>query len=787
LVTATPVDTLGEHPLLTILFPGVTATPPWFAKTPRRGRCGSSQSSNIHGESLATFAVFVLSDSVMSILTQAEYLIGDLLIRYSAPADNVGAWGLSIIPAALRDRTLAPRERIDAPAVKCLPAPWNETRAWEVDPLVHVHVAGEAYPGGFAQGRTLRNSASTQSLTVRSHTREQRNGKTILRTTLAATSRLICVHELTVDEVSGFVEVLTSAENPTEQSITLEFLSSFSLGGLTPFAADDAAGRLRVHRFRSAWSAEGRHEQCSVEELHLERSWTGHGVRTERFGQTGSLPVNGWFPLAGIEDRVAGVTWLTQLVSPGTWQLEIYRRADQLALAGGGADRLDGEWRKTLRPRERFTAPRAILTVVAGSINEACDRLITGQKGRTATQPMIERNLPVVFNEWCSSWGNPTHDKMVRLADRLKDTGVTYLVIDDGWAERPGDGFQQNGDWIVNRRAFPEGLRATTDAIRARGLVPGIWFEFEAVNPDSAAWSETAHQLHRDGLPLQVGNRRFWNFNDPWVHDFLAKRVLALLRDSGFGYLKVDYNDSIGPGCDGPEAPGENLRQHLEGVQEFFMRLRAELPELVIENCSSGGHRLEASMMALTAMSSFSDAHETPDIPIIAANLGSLVNARQKQIWAVLRATDSADRLYYSLAATFLGRMCLSGDPVALNDSAWAIVQTAIKFYQEVAPIIRDGVHRCHRETGESYQHLQGSQIVTIHAAPQDKLLVVWHRFSGGPDRLCISLPPGAINWRVQRVFAPPELTESIECTGQSLSWKTPTEWSGGVFMLHSS
>eukprot|EP01034_Spumella_vulgaris_P005088 gene5088-6490_t len=267
---------------------------------------------------------------------------------------------------------------------------------------------------------------------------------------------------------------------------------------------------------------------------------------------------------------------------------------------------------------------------------------------------------------------------MVRLADRLAGTGVTYLVIDDGWAERPGDAFQQNGDWIVNRRAFPDGLRATGDAIRARGLVPGIWFEFEAVNPGSAAWHETTHQLQRDGLPLQVGNRRFWDFRDPWVHDFLATRVLALLRDGGFGYLKVDCNDSTGPGCDGSEAPGENLRQHLAGVQRFFARLRAELPELVIENCSSGGHRLEPSMMALTAMSSFSDAHETPDIPLIAADLNRLVCAPQKQIWAVLRRGDSRQRLGYSLAATFLGRMCLSGDLAELDAEAAQFVREGI-------------------------------------------------------------------------------------------------------------
>ena len=716
----------------------------------------------------------------LSILTQAEYVLGDLLVRYQAPADRPDKWGMTILPAALAGRAVAPREWLDAPAVRDLPAAWNRIRAWEVDPLVHAHVTGDAYPGGYAQGRFFNDTATTESLAVREHRREERAGLTVLRTVLGAAGGLDCVHEAAFDGKSGTLEIQTTAQNPTDRPLTLEFLSAFSLGGITPFAVDDAPGRLRVHRFRSAWSAEGRHEARSVEELQLERSWTGHGVRAERFGQAGSLPVNGWFPIVGLEDTVAGVTWLAQLAVPGTWQLEIGRRADQMALSGGGADRLHGEWCRVLQPGESFETPAAFLTVVAGSLEAAADRLIVAQRFRATARPAGEEVLPVIFNEWCTSWGHPTHDKLVHLADRLVGSGVKYLVIDDGWAERPGDKFQQNGDWLVNRKAFPGGLKATTDAIRARGLVPGLWFEFEAVNPGAAAWHETAHQLHRDGVPLQVGNRRFWDFRDPWVHDFLAERVLARLRDDGFGYLKVDCNDSTGPGVDGRESPGENLRQHLAGVQRFFARLRAELPELVIENCSSGGHRLEPSMLALTAMSSFSDAHETPDIPIIAANLNPLVWSAQKQIWAVLRRGDSRQRLAYSLAATFLGRMCLSGDVGDLGPEEWAFVREAVAFYREVAPVIRDGTFRCLREGGESWQHPTGWQVVTIAAS--DRLLVVWHRFAGGDGVFKLALPAGE-GWHLARELNAIQ-DAAVSLAESSLTLHEAPEWSGGVVLL---
>ena len=721
-------------------------------------------------------------------LTRAEYFIGDLCVRYLAPADRPDSWGLAILPACRVSDTVAPREWLDSAAVRDLPAAWNQIRAWETDPLVHVHVRGDTLPGGFAQGRTLRNSATTAGLKVQSHTRETASlgnrDLVALRTTLVAECGLVVVHKLTADAATGTFTIQVTAENPTAQALTIDHLGAFSLGGITPFACDDAPERLHVHRFRSGWSAEGRHESRSIEALNLERSWTGHGVRSERFGQAGSLPVNGWFPLVGVEDSVAGVTWLAQLATPGTWHLEIYRRADQLALAGGGADRLHGEGAITLAPGARTCAPSAFLTVVSGSIDAAADRLLTAAHARTPVEPASEHDLPIVFNEWCTSWGHPTHETIVQLADQLAGTGVKYLVIDDGWAERPGNQFQQNGDWRVNRTSFPEGLRATTNAIRARGLVPGIWFEFEVVNPGSAAWHETAHQLHRDGAPLQVGNRRFWDFRDPWVHAFLSERVIARLRDDGFGYLKVDYNDSIGPGVDGPASPGENLRAHLAGVQRFFARLRAELPDLVIENCSSGGHRLEASMMALTAMSSFSDAHETTDIPLIAANLNRLVPARQKQIWAVLRRGDSPARLSYSLAATFLGRMCLSGDWAELPEISRAFVRTATQLYRDVAPVIRDGVFRTQRVTGESYQHPTGHQVVTIHDAARQQLVIVWHRFAKSAPDFSAVLPvyreEGA--WSVATELGSGPCSPTLSST--EVRWHSPREWDGGVLWL---
>jgi alpha-galactosidase len=716
----------------------------------------------------------------MPISTVKAYTLGDLHLRFVAPADAPDKPGLQLVPSALAKKIVTPREHLDEPFVTCLPDRWLPVRAWEVEPLIRCTLRSDDLPFAFAAGRTLHVGAGATWKMLDQQV--ARSGTlTTITSSLSRDGGLTATHSVLHAKGDRAVRLRTRLTNGSTQPVTVDLASSFTLGGITPFAERPDAGRLVIHRLRSCWSSEALLESRTLESLNLERSWTGHGVRAERFGQVGSMPCNGWMPFVAAEDTVAGVTWAARLTSLGSWQLELYRRGDQLALSGGLADREFGHWSKTLQPGESLDLPEALLTAVVGNLDDAADALNATLQRHAPAGPASEKSFPVIFNEWCTSWGNPTHDNLIALADRLKGSGVKYIVIDDGWAERPPEALiQSNGDWRVNRTAFPGGLRATTDALRARGFIPGIWFEFEVVNPGAEAWNETTHQIHRDGRPLQIGTRRFWDFRDPWVHDYLMEKVAARLRADGFSYLKVDYNDSIGLGADGADSLGEGLRQHLEGVRAFFQRLRRELPDLVIENCSSGGHREEPGMIALTAMSSFSDAHETPDIPLIAADLQRVLPAPRNQIWAVLRHTDSLDRIAYSMAATFLGRMCLSGDAHQINAKQWALVRTAIALQRAHAAGLARAVFRTTRTIGVSRTQPEGVQAVVRHVPGSKKALVIWHGFKNASAPLAVTLPPG--RWRVADQFGSRRARASVK--RGILTLRPPADWTGGVLEL---
>ena len=674
----------------------------------------------------------------------SEYRFGDMLAAWWL--DEKNHMGMTLIPAEMKDRVREQRHTLEG--------------------LVQIHARGDQLPNGYGNGSTLATTTATDALRFVS---QKKDGDTVVTELADETGRTV-FHTLKWEKGLEALRVSVRFENRTGKPVTLDLISSLNMGGITPFSEDDAPGTLLLHRARSAWSAEGRLLTESIEEAMLERSWTGHALRIAKFGQVGSMPVRGWFPFAAVEDTANNVTWAMQIACPSSWQMEIRRKDDRLNMMASLPDEDFGQWAKTVAPGESFETPEAYVTVGHGGMDRVSQRLLTVHR---ANMPRSEAELPVLFNEYCTTWGDPSHENLVKIADRLQGHGIDFLVIDAGWYRREGAGWSDcGGDWIPEEKSmFPEGLKATADMIRAHGMIPGLWFEPETCARDSDIFRKEELLLTRRGTVIDTDNRRFLDLRKEEVQKYLDERVTGLLKRCGFGYTKIDYNDCIGVGCDDPDSLGEGLRQNMQGTLDFFRSMRESIPDLWIENCSSGGHRLEPSLMGATDMASFSDAHECPEIPIIAAQLHRLILPGQSQIWAVLRAKDSLRRINYSLVNTFLGVMCLSGDVADLSAEQWAKVDEGICFFKAVRGIIRDGISAFHGEVSRSWRHPEGWQAVCRTAGGET--LTVIHTF-GGKFPGQVSLPVSGS--RILRVMDSEESRISLENGILTVELKAPFE-----------
>lgn len=615
------------------------------------------------------------------------------------------------------------------------------------EPLIQAKIIGDDYPGGYAQGRTMRGATTTYAMRyVNQSEMVGDDGTTSILTRFADARGLEYTHTLTFGAQTGTARIDTAVTNISDSPVTFEMLSSFTLGSLSPFREGIAANTLMLHRMRSTWSAEGRLDSCRVEDLQLEPDWQEHVANSLRFGCIGSFPVRGWVPFVAVEDMTHNVTWAAATTHASSWQIEAYRKDNGLSISGGIADREFGHWTHTVRPGECFIAPSGVLTVVHGGVEEA-SQILASHVREKLTLPSSEQcesgsGLPIIFNEFCSTWGLPTEQSVLEQVEQLKAHGVEYFVMDAGWFDsKPFSEGTRFGLWQVSDRSFPHGIKYVVDAIHQAGMKAGIWFEFEVVGrQETECFNHEEWLLKRDGIPITSDQRRFWDMRRDDVQDYLHEKVIDFLRDNGFDYIKVDYNETLGIGCETPGDDSASLGEGLYGVlqasQSFFRRIREELPNVVVEICSSGGHRLVQSFMEIGAMASFSDAHECEEIPLIAANMHRIIEPRQSQIWAVMRTELTEAQQRYRLASGFLGRLCLSGDMTMLSEYQWQLIDEALDLYQKASPIIDHGISTFYGTPAGSYREPTGWQAVVRQGTgpAEGQTLIVLHAFDMSND-----------------------------------------------------
>lgn len=597
------------------------------------------------------------------------------------------------------------------------------------DPLIQISCTGDASSIGFCAGETRHNSAFTRSFTYVSQNISETGTQKSITTTLRSAEGIVAEHVVIAHKGCRSIRVFTKVTNKSAPDLTLEAISSVNLSGITPYAADEARGRLFLHRFRSRWSEEGRHERRSVEDLLLEPSWADFGVRLEKFGTVGSMPVRGFFPFAAIEDEGAGAFFALSCVCESSWQIETVRIDRNLSVSAGLADYEFGHWRKTLKKGESFATPEVYVTAAFGDLTTVCDRLLDVARHKLLMTQRVE-TLPAVFNEYCTTWGNPSEENIGKILQVIDGNDFAYFVIDAGWYANENGGWQDNmGDWRVSKKLFPNGLKPVVKKINDAGMKAGIWFELEVVGKDADAAGDVGHLLERDGKVIISGTRRFWDMRSKWVQTYLTEKVIDFLNENGFQYIKIDYNETVGIGCDGAESPGEGLRTCMNATKAFFKKIREKVPGIAIEICASGGHRLEPGFMELADYLSFSDAHEEKEIPVIAADLQRLVLSQKSQIWAVLRSSDPPKRIAYSVCAGMYGVLCISGDVFDLSEEQRALAKAGVVFYKKASPVIAHGLTKRFGRFQESNRDLRDYQ-AGVRYGENGQVLVIVHSFA---------------------------------------------------------
>jgi alpha-galactosidase len=211
--------------------------------------------------------------------------------------------------------------------------------------------------------------------------------------------------------------------------------------------------------------------------------------------------------------------------------------------------------------------------------------------------PDAARPRPVHYNCWEAVYFKHDLGVLSDMAVRAARIGAERFVLDDGWFGRRDNDLTSLGDWVIDRRKWPDGLTPLIDAVHAQGMTFGLWVEPEMVNPDSDLYR--AHPDWALGAPDQVTGRHqmVLDLGRAEVRDYLFDRLDAILRDNAIDYLKWDHNRLL-PVLDAAQG---------RGILELLARLRAAHPGVEIESCASGGGRIDFGILGQTCRVWLSD------------------------------------------------------------------------------------------------------------------------------------------------------------------------------------
>jgi alpha-galactosidase len=261
-----------------------------------------------------------------------------------------------------------------------------------------------------------------------------------------------------------------------------------------------------------------------------------------------------------------------------------------------------------LRPGETFRSPR-ILQLYWGSRSRQTSgenpfhgynlfrqtmlrHVVPKRDGKPITPPIV--HLSTAFYELNGS----TEENVLSHLEAVKGLGFEMFWLDAYWTR---DGFPTGmGHYgFPLQRAeppdrFPRGLKPISDAAHREGMGFLVWFEPERVHPGTALAQEHPEWVispGHDGSGL-------YNLGIADAREYMTRYLKAVVQEYGIDCLRIDFNIDPLPfweflNQNDPDRVGMAEIRYVEGLYRMWDDLRESYPHLFIDNCASGGRRID--------------------------------------------------------------------------------------------------------------------------------------------------------------------------------------------------
>lgn len=255
------------------------------------------------------------------------------------------------------------------------------------------------------------------------------------------------------------------------------------------------------------------------------------------------------------------------------------------------------EFQWSLGSDEYFDSPESVMTFSDEGLNGMSQNMHSFVKENIVRGYWKDKDRPVLVNNWEATTFNFDEKKILEIAKATKELGGEMFVLDDGWFGKRNNDKAGLGDWYVNTKKLPSGIKGLSEKINEMGLKFGLWVEPEMVNPDSDLfrahpdWAVTTDVYE----PSLGRNQLILDLTREDVREYIINTMTDVFRYGNIEYIKWDNNRHFSDVFSRRKGAKscEFFHRYIMGLYEIWDTLTNRFPEILFEACSSGGNRFD--------------------------------------------------------------------------------------------------------------------------------------------------------------------------------------------------
>ena len=594
------------------------------------------------------------------------------------------------------------------------------------------------------------------------------------------------VHYIFYNNVNGF-STYSILKNISSTPLHLEYISTFYLYGFKGGEVNASEG-LYLHKASNSWHCEAQWKKTSFLDLGLFNGNNSLSMKSYKIFNTGGWSTKDHLPMCVIENQNANTALLGQIENNGSWNIELGDHFNHYYVSLHGPEFLNNQFVKVMQPNETFQTVQVSITL--GYDFEKVIQELTKLRRHLVRQSYDLKHLPTIYNDYMHAlWDSQKEKDIIPLVDIASKVGADIFCIDAGWfGQIPWT--DEIGEWEEDVTNYPTmGLKGVCDYIYQKGMKPGLWVEIECMGLNC----KLINQLPDNWFFMVNGKRAIrnyryiLNFANPEVYKWAMDKVCGLINKYHLCYLKNDCNVDTGVGNEyESDSLGEGLLKHNRAFIRWLNELADKYPHLTIENCGSGGCRMDYEMLKVCSIQSTSDQTDYRKYPYLISNVLTAALPEQAAIWSYpvniieLKGQPVTNEIVaMNMVNATLGRIHLASFINQLNDEQLDLIKEGMSFIKNINEFKKEAVPIYPKGIAYFYD----KEVIGGLINEKEGYLCVWNT-SGKAREIKVDLSKYGIS--DVEIAYPKSLKTNYQFDKKNkvLTFKTEEQYSGRCFKL---